>query len=454
VGTAHQESQENNVDQHFEALLEASSLGTPAARRIRSSTPADVVEDVRRRMKRNSQEDPQQRPLARPQPVSAAADGKTGAAAAQLDRLQHARGGAHVASGAPSYPGVLVASSGQPLADERELLVERTLLDEPMQVTVVGSFKSGKSTLLNALLADQDLPAGPAKSSDITIYDRDGVREHADILPGKALDLLADRMPQLKADAPRARRPLIAVFYVVVYDPSAAAATRALRFMLAEPESPLTGFSGVPDARVTLWDHGDRGVFHMTQILTNWLPAGGPETGFPAVRLHQVIYDKTLQALLHQLRTRPPMAAAELVRLIELNLPAKNAAGSGTPGMPDLADIWYIRDPLQDLQLPQPMAGDPRIRMLWHWAARPDAGDMTHFHREPSQAADAYMYTGPLAAFMENSGWQARRPDGLRWLQRRAAEISAALRGKPRAPDASRHPFNRISLPPWITRRQ
>jgi flagellar motor protein MotB len=43
------------VDQRFKNLLEASSLGTPAARWIRSSTPADIVEDVQRRvMERHS----------------------------------------------------------------------------------------------------------------------------------------------------------------------------------------------------------------------------------------------------------------------------------------------------------------------------------------------------------------------------------------------------------------
>jgi outer membrane protein OmpA-like peptidoglycan-associated protein len=46
---ARRESREATADQHFRDLLEASSLGTPAARRIRSSTSADVVDDVRRR---------------------------------------------------------------------------------------------------------------------------------------------------------------------------------------------------------------------------------------------------------------------------------------------------------------------------------------------------------------------------------------------------------------------
>jgi hypothetical protein len=40
------------VDQHFKDLLEASTLGTPAVRRIRSLTSMDVVDDVRRRMVR------------------------------------------------------------------------------------------------------------------------------------------------------------------------------------------------------------------------------------------------------------------------------------------------------------------------------------------------------------------------------------------------------------------
>jgi WhiB family redox-sensing transcriptional regulator len=64
VGTAHQESLEGNVDQHFKDLLEASSLGTPAAAAIRASTPADIVDNVRRRlMKREGQ-------AARPQPTA------------------------------------------------------------------------------------------------------------------------------------------------------------------------------------------------------------------------------------------------------------------------------------------------------------------------------------------------------------------------------------------------
>jgi hypothetical protein len=46
----HQGSQGANVvDQYFKDLLEASSLGTPAARAIRASTPSDIVDDVRRR---------------------------------------------------------------------------------------------------------------------------------------------------------------------------------------------------------------------------------------------------------------------------------------------------------------------------------------------------------------------------------------------------------------------
>jgi hypothetical protein len=52
------------VDQHFKDLLEASSLGTPAARRIRGSTTADVVEDVRRRrLERNPLQSPPIEPV-------------------------------------------------------------------------------------------------------------------------------------------------------------------------------------------------------------------------------------------------------------------------------------------------------------------------------------------------------------------------------------------------------
>jgi outer membrane protein OmpA-like peptidoglycan-associated protein len=52
AGTPFQESHGVNVDQSFKDLLEASSLGTQAARRIRSSTSTEVVDDVRLRMER------------------------------------------------------------------------------------------------------------------------------------------------------------------------------------------------------------------------------------------------------------------------------------------------------------------------------------------------------------------------------------------------------------------
>ena len=50
AGTPSPESHGVYMDQSFKDLLEASSLGTPAARRIRSSTPSEVVDDVRLRM--------------------------------------------------------------------------------------------------------------------------------------------------------------------------------------------------------------------------------------------------------------------------------------------------------------------------------------------------------------------------------------------------------------------
>ena len=52
--TARCDSSESDVDQRFKNLLEASSLGTPAASWIRSSTPADIVEDVRLRVMERS----------------------------------------------------------------------------------------------------------------------------------------------------------------------------------------------------------------------------------------------------------------------------------------------------------------------------------------------------------------------------------------------------------------
>ncbi len=47
------------MDKDFKALLEGSSLGTSAARQIRSATSAAVVDDVRRRMNRSPQENPE-----------------------------------------------------------------------------------------------------------------------------------------------------------------------------------------------------------------------------------------------------------------------------------------------------------------------------------------------------------------------------------------------------------
>ena len=38
------------MDQYFKDLIEASSLETPAARRIRSSTTSEVIDDVRHRI--------------------------------------------------------------------------------------------------------------------------------------------------------------------------------------------------------------------------------------------------------------------------------------------------------------------------------------------------------------------------------------------------------------------
>ena len=49
----HPELQGAMVDQEFRDLLEASSLGSPAARRIRSLTRDRAVEDCRRRIGRN-----------------------------------------------------------------------------------------------------------------------------------------------------------------------------------------------------------------------------------------------------------------------------------------------------------------------------------------------------------------------------------------------------------------
>jgi WhiB family transcriptional regulator, redox-sensing transcriptional regulator len=57
VGTERQESLASDLDQHFMDLLEASSLGTPAASRIRAATSANVVDDVRRRLNAGWRED-------------------------------------------------------------------------------------------------------------------------------------------------------------------------------------------------------------------------------------------------------------------------------------------------------------------------------------------------------------------------------------------------------------
>jgi WhiB family transcriptional regulator, redox-sensing transcriptional regulator len=66
VGTAQQESLEADVDQYFKDLLEASSLGTPAARRIRESAPAGLADDVRRRIMTREEGHPARPQLAAP----------------------------------------------------------------------------------------------------------------------------------------------------------------------------------------------------------------------------------------------------------------------------------------------------------------------------------------------------------------------------------------------------
>jgi hypothetical protein len=50
VHTAGTRSQSTDADEYFHDILELSSLGTLAARQIRSSTDADTVQDVRQRM--------------------------------------------------------------------------------------------------------------------------------------------------------------------------------------------------------------------------------------------------------------------------------------------------------------------------------------------------------------------------------------------------------------------
>lgn len=64
VGTSQGESLEADLDQYFKKLIEASSLGTPAASRVRASSPRDTVENVRRRLKKAVEEE---RQAARPE---------------------------------------------------------------------------------------------------------------------------------------------------------------------------------------------------------------------------------------------------------------------------------------------------------------------------------------------------------------------------------------------------
>lgn len=59
------------MGKEFTGLLEASSLGTPAARRIRSMTSDEVVEDVYRRIERRDQASPQSQ-----SPVPSSPDGQ------------------------------------------------------------------------------------------------------------------------------------------------------------------------------------------------------------------------------------------------------------------------------------------------------------------------------------------------------------------------------------------
>lgn len=89
AGTARPETRIISADQQFTILLGTSSLGTPAARRLCSSTPTHVIDDVRRRrMERHPHDDPRQAAA----PVGTNCDrGKASRGTHGPDRPAHAR---------------------------------------------------------------------------------------------------------------------------------------------------------------------------------------------------------------------------------------------------------------------------------------------------------------------------------------------------------------------------
>lgn len=143
VGTGRQESLEENVDQYFKDLLEASSLGTPAASRIREATPGNVVDDVRRRLTKHTEDQKSAARAQHPAPGNA----RTAAVRPLFRRLDLHRIKSRLDDSA-------CTDTGQaPLTASGWLLQDRQG-DTSYDSEIAARANTGKGTLLAALLGD------------------------------------------------------------------------------------------------------------------------------------------------------------------------------------------------------------------------------------------------------------------------------------------------------------
>jgi hypothetical protein len=205
ANTARQESQGTHVDQHFKDLLEASSLGTPAARRIGSSTPAAVVDDVRRRRMERSPLQIPQRAIACPQLASTmllSAANDRGARVAGEQPPAADRGG--LANNSRRDPVVLVASSAHTVIDGQSRLAA---LAEPTAADVAEARTRYETlrTVLNQPPLQDRLMAGAEQQLTVLAVPPGAGKSMvlaSCVAAACAPDQLPDRMPHHEADMP------------------------------------------------------------------------------------------------------------------------------------------------------------------------------------------------------------------------------------------------------------
>jgi hypothetical protein len=332
------------VDQHFKDLLEASSVGTSAARRIRSSTPADVVEDVRRRlMERNPLQARARAAAARSQLLSAAADGGAHVAAEQPPGIRPAVG--RTAPGRRSVlrtsdsrrdPVVFAASSTRTLVDGR------SRLSALIRLAITADDLAGATARCQALRVFLD------RSAEIT-GDRSGISAEA-VTPidHATADQRPDQVLYHEADAPGLTErgsPITAVWrnfqtaHIMIVDLSPSTALATTDPSIAES----VGTPDVPD-----------GVHH----------AAARYPDLAAVDVYGVNYDEALACLHELLSDCPPVAAA----VIQLGAWHDSAAENPRMSAPtvlstDTGYLWYInRLPVHAWLRPE--VGERTVRAL------------------------------------------------------------------------------------------